>query len=426
MTFDPISDPRAFLTDLFRTAVAAADPMQIIRPHLPPRPAGRLLVIGAGKASARMAEAVEAEYGPCEGLVLTRYGYARPCAGIEIVEAAHPVPDASGLAATARQLEMVGQLTEDDLVLALISGGGSSLLCAPAEGLTLEDKQVLNAALLASGAPISAMNRLRKLASRVKGGRLAVPCAPARMLSLIISDVPGDEPSEIASGPTVGDPEGPQADVTEILNRYAIDLPAHLRQALLTGAPPLKASDPRLAHTEARVIAAPRQSLDAAAKAARIAGVTVRQLGDALEGEARDLARAQAAEARTIASALAPDDSPVLLLSGGECTVSRRGDGVGGPNAEFALAAAIALESHPRIHVIACDTDGVDGAAEVAGAYVRPDTLARAVAMGCDPARALDCNDAHTFFAAIQAQIVTGPTLTNVNDFRAILVLPPS
>ena len=340
---DPALDPRAFLTELFRSAVDAADPMKVVAAQLPPRPSGRLLVIGAGKASARMAEAVEAEYGPCEGLVLVRYGYARPCEGIEIVEAAHPVPDAAGEAATARLLDLVKGLTADDLVIALISGGGSSLLCAPVEGLTLADKQDLNTALLASGAPISAMNRLRKAASRVKGGRLAAACAPARVLSLIISDVPGDAPSEIASGPTVGDPDADGPGVAEILGRHRIDVPTHLRRALLEGAAPLKASDPRLAHADAQVIAAPRQSLDAAAGLARAAGVTVRQLGDALEGEARDLATAQAAEAIDIAATLAPGDAPVLLLSGGECTVTRRGDGVGGPNAEFALAATRAF-----------------------------------------------------------------------------------
>jgi len=422
---NPALDPRAFLTGLFRSAVDAADPMQVVAAQLPPRPSGRLLVIGAGKASARMAEAVEAEYGPCEGLVLVRYGYARPCEGIEIVEAAHPVPDAAGEAATARLLDLVKGLTADDLVIALISGGGSSLLCAPVEGLTLADKQDLNTALLASGAPISAMNRLRKAASRVKGGRLAAACAPARVLSLIISDVPGDAPSEIASGPTVGDPDADGPGVAEILGRHRIDVPTHLRRALLEGAAPLKASDPRLAHAEARVIAAPRQSLDAASGLARAAGVTVRQLGDALEGEARDLATAQATEAIDIAATLAPGDAPVLLLSGGECTVTRRGDGVGGPNAEFALAAIIALAGHPRIHLIACDTDGVDGAAEVAGAYAGPATLTHAAAVGCDPGLALDTNDAHAFFAATGGQIVTGPTLTNVNDFRAVLILPP-
>ena len=294
----PSQDPRAFLTGLFRAAVDAADPMRIVAPNLPRRPSGRLLVIGAGKASARMAEAVEAAWGPCEGLVLTRYGYARPCKGIEIVEAAHPVPDAAGEAATARLLDMVRGLTSDDLVIALISGGGSALLCAPSQGLTLADKQVLNTALLASGAPISAMNRLRKATSRVKGGRLAAACAPARVVSLVISDVPGDETSEIASGPTMGDPERSGPSVAEILDRHHMELPARLRDAILNGAEPLKASDPRLAHAKARVIAAPRQSLDAAAEKARAAGIAVRQLGDALEGEARDLAAAVRQEAR--------------------------------------------------------------------------------------------------------------------------------
>ncbi|UWQ23138.1 glycerate kinase [Jannaschia sp. W003] len=419
------ADPRAFLAGLFDVAVARADPLAVVPPHLPERPAGRLLVIGAGKASARMAEAVEAHYGPCEGLVLTRYGYARPCAGIEIAEAAHPVPDEAGLAATARLLRLVEGLTPDDLVIALISGGGSSLLCAPAPGLGLADKQALNAALLRSGAPIGAMNRVRKAASMVKGGRLAAACHPARVLSLVISDVPGDDPSEIASGPTVGDRDPGGASVTEILDRWSIDLPRALCDVLVASEGALPATDPRLARSEVRVIAAPRHSLEAAAEVARTAGVAVRPLGDALEGEARELGAAQARAALDVAAGLRASDAPALLLSGGECTVTRRGDGTGGPNAEFALAAALALDGHPRIHVLACDTDGVDGAAEVAGAYAGPDTLAGARAAGVDAATALAGNDAHAFFAAAGGQVVTGPTLTNVNDFRAILVLPP-
>ena len=433
---DPLRDPRAFLLDLFRVAVALADPMLVVPPHLPERPAGRLVVIGAGKASARMAQAVEGRFGPCEGLVVTRYGHARPTRGIEIVEAAHPVPDEAGVAATARMLELASGLGPDDLALALVSGGGSALLCAPAKGLTLADKRALNAALLASGAPISVMNRVRKHASRVKGGRLAAACHPARVLSLVISDVPGDELSEIASGPTVGDPAGAAgggaggtdtagAGVAALLDRHAIPLPDRLRAALLASEGPLRADDPRLARAETRVIAAPRQSLDAAAERARAAGVEARILGDAIEGEAREVAREHARRAGEVADALRPGDAPVLLLSGGECTVTRRGDGSGGPNAEYALAAAIALDGHRRVHVLAGDTDGVDGAAEVAGAHAGPDTLQRARAAGADPADALARNDAHAFFERAGGGIVTGPTLTNVNDFRAMLIAPP-
>ncbi len=413
--------PRTFLTGLFRLAVATADPMQVIAPYLPARPKGRVLVVGAGKASARMAEAVEAAWGPCEGLVITRYGYARPCRGIEIVEAAHPVPDAAGEAATHRILDLVSDLDQDDLVLALISGGGSALLCAPAEGLTLGDKMTVNGALLASGAPIGEMNVVRKHLSRVKGGQLAAACYPARLLTLLVSDVPGDDPGQIASGPTVGDRSLP-SDALAIIDRHGIDVPSSVRSVLLGPSRVVAPDDPRLARVETRVVAAPSQSLAAAAEAARIAQCDVRLLGDALEGEARDLGRAQARLAVSLKDEARRAGRPLLLLSGGECTVTRRGNGTGGPNAEFALAAALALDGETGIHVMACDTDGVDGAAEVAGAYVGPDTLTSAVQAGLDASAALATNDAHSFFGAIGGQIVTGPTLTNVNDFRAILI----
>lgn len=419
----PIAQPRAFLTDLFRRAVAAADPLRVVPAHLPPtRPRGRLIVIGAGKASARMAEAVEAQYGPCEGLVITRYGHARPCAGIEIVEAGHPVPDAAGLAATRRLLRMVAGLGPEDRVIALISGGGSALLCAPAEGLTLEDKMAVNRALLASGAPIGQMNVVRKHLSRVKGGQLAAACHPARLLTLLISDVPGDDPGQIASGPTVGETSTPD-DALAILDRHGIAVAPPVRAAIARSTV-VAPDDPRLAGAQTRIIAAPAQSLAAAAEAARAAGCEVRVLGDALEGEARDLGAAQAREALRLQRGLGPADRPLLLLSGGECTVTRRGDGIGGPNAEFVLAAALALNGRPGIHVLACDSDGVDGAAEVAGACAGPGTLRRARAAGIDPQTALARNDAHGFFATTREQIVTGPTLTNVNDIRAVLIQP--
>ncbi len=414
-----LSDPRAFLTEMFLCAVAEADPMRVIARHLPPRPAGRILVIGAGKASARMAAAVEQVWGPCDGYVITRYGYACPTQKITIVEAAHPVPDAVGLAATEALMKRVQGLGPDDLVLALISGGGSALLCAPADGLTLADKQAVNAALLASGAPISDMNVVRKQLSRVKGGKLAALAAPARVHSLLISDIPGDDPSLIASGPTVPDLSTPEQALA-VIARWKIAVPAGVLAALHRPAvnTPVTAT--------ASIIAAPSQSLAAVDRMATAAGCHVLQLGDALEGEARDLAATQARRAIELAATLGPKDRPILMISGGECTVTKRGDGVGGPNAEFTLAAALALGGHPRIHVMACDTDGVDGAAEVAGAYAAPDTLATAAALGIDAAAALARNDAHGFFGAIHRQVITGPTMTNVNDFRAFLIYPPA
>lgn len=406
--------PADLLRKLFDRAVEVADPMRSLAEFLPERPKGRVFVTGAGKASARMAEAVEAEWGPCEGLVLTRYGYGRPTRGIEIVEAAHPVPDATGVQTTRRILDHMEALGEDDFVLALISGGASALLCAPAGEISLKQKQAVNAALLASGAPIGEMNIVRKHLSRVKGGRLAAAAYPARMLSLMISDVPGDDPSLIGSGPTVGDVRGPDAAIT-ILERWGIDMPAEIRDVLSQPNSVVQPDDPRLSLTENVIYAAPALSLSAAEDLARENGYEVEILGDALEGEAREVAAAHAELARKT-------KGPKILLSGGELTVTNRGDGIGGPNAEYALALAAALDGAPGIHAVACDTDGVDGAAEVAGALIGPDTLDRARQAGFDPQQALDENDAHSFFAAINSQVITGPTLTNVNDFRAILV----
>jgi hydroxypyruvate reductase len=420
-----IDDPQSFLRALFDAAVAAADPIRRVPAFLPERPAGRVLVVGGGKASARMAEAVEAAWGPCEGLVVTRYGHARPCRGIEIVEAAHPVPDEAGIAATRRMLDLVAGAREGDLVLALISGGGSALLCAPGRGLTLEDKQALVRRLLASGAPIGEINTVRKQLSAVKGGRLAAAAYPARTLALMISDVPGDDPADIASGPTVGD-SGTAERALSILNRRGVEMPRGVASFLAKGGMPVLPDDPRLALTENVVIAAPIQSLEAAAEAARRAGATPVILGDAIEGEAREVAAGHVAEALRRQAARAPGDPPIVLLSGGEVTVTGFGNGVGGPNAEYALAAALALADgaggRPGVHLIACDTDGVDGAAEIAGARIGPDTFARARAAGLVPAAALAEHDSHGFFAALGDGIVTGPTLTNVNDFRAILI----
>lgn len=413
--------PEALLRALFDRAVEVADPMQSLARHLPPKPQGRVVVVGAGKASARMAEAVEAAWGPCEGLVITRYGYERPCQGIEIASAAHPVPDAAGQAATARMLALLESLGEGDFVLALISGGASALLVAPCAGVSLAEKQAINAALLASGAPIDKMNTVRKHLSRVKGGQLAAAAYPAQMLTLLISDVPGDDPAMIGSGPTVAEPSTP-ADARAILDHWHIAVPASVEAALLGRSTVIAPDDPRLSRVQNQIYAAPIQSLQAAADLARAAGCEVRLLGDAVEGEAREVARAQATEALRIKASLPPGAAPVLLLSGGELTVTRSGNGIGGPNAEFCLALALALQGAKGIHALACDTDGVDGAAEVAGALIGPQTLAHAQRAGIDATAALARNDAHSFFAAIGGQIVTGPTLTNVNDFRAILI----
>jgi glycerate 2-kinase len=410
------------LRDLFDAAVAAADPMRCVPPHLAGADGGRLIVVGAGKASARMAEAVEAVMGPQSGLVITRTGYGRPLNGIEMAEASHPVPDAAGVAATRRLIDLCRGAGPNDRVLALISGGGSALLVAPAPGLTLADKQGLTRALLDSGAPIDAINTVRKHLSAVKGGQLALAAAPAQVLALMISDVPGDDLAAIASGPTVAEATRP-ADARAILERYGIAVPPPVA-ALLSG--PSRVAPPgALGHVENRIIASPAMALEAAAEAARKLGMRVEILGDAIEGIARDLAAEHAGLARRIAADLVPGAPPVLLLSGGECTVERRGTGQGGPNAEYALALAISLDAAPGILAIACDTDGVDGSAEVAGAVIGPATIARARAAGIDPQTALDDNDAHGFFGALGDQVVTGPTLTNVNDFRAILIKPP-
>ncbi|KPF58570.1 glycerate kinase [Rhizobium sp. AAP116] len=418
-----IERPEFFLRQLFDRAVEVADPMRTLKDFLPEKPKGRVIVVGAGKASARMAEAVEAVWGPCEGLVITRYGYGRPCHGIEIVEAAHPVPDEAGLKATARLLDLVESAGEGDFVLALISGGASALLVQPVPGVSLAEKQAVNQALLASGAPIDRMNTVRKHLSRVKGGQLAAAAWPAQLFALVISDVPGDDPAFIGSGPTVGDPSSPD-DALAVIDQWKIALPGGVREALARGSGVVRPGDPRLARVRNVIYAAPRQSLEAAAELAREAGCDVRIFGDALEGEARLVAEAQAKEAITLQHSLRAGDPPILLLSGGELTVTRRGDGIGGPNAEFCLALALALDGAAGIHALACDTDGVDGAAEVAGAVIGPELLKKAAELRCDPEVALQRNDAHSFFAALDAQVVTGPTLTNVNDFRAILVQP--
>lgn len=400
-------EPRALLRAMFDAAVAAAAPATALPPCLPRPPKGRTVVVGAGKASAAMAAAVEAHWpGELSGLVVTRYGHAVPTRRIEIAEAAHPVPDAAGENAAARILALVEGLGPDDLVLALVSGGASALLALPAPGITLAEKQAVTRALLKSGASISEMNCVRKHLSRVKGGRLAAAAAPARVVALLISDVPGDDPSVIGSGPTVPDPTTVE-DARAVLAKYGIAAPAALSE-----------TPKRLANSEVVMVATPQRSLQAAAGVARAHGFTPLLLGDALEGEAREAAKVMAGIARSCAAHGHPARPPCVLLSGGETTVTVRGKGRGGRNAEFLLALAIALEGHSKIHALAADTDGIDGSEDNAGALIGPDTLAR----GPDAKARLADNDAYGFFSALGDLVVTGPTLTNVNDFRAILV----
>ena len=417
------STPRDLLRRLFDAAIASAMPGLCVPPHLPEPPRGRTVVIGAGKASAAMARAVEDHWpGPLEGLVITRYGHQVPTRHIEIVEAAHPVPDLAGREAAERVLGLVRGLGPDDLVLCLISGGGSALMTLPAPGLTLQDKQAINRALLRSGANIGEMNCVRKHLSAIKGGRLAAAAAPARVVTLTLSDVPGDDPAVIASGPTVPD-RTTFADALAILRKYDIREPAAVLAHLHAAADETpKPGDPRLARTETRMIATPQKALEAAAAVARAAGVTPMILGDALEGESRDVALVHAGIARQVLRHGQPLPAPCVLLSGGETTVTVRGQGRGGRNVEFLLALAVGLDGTPGVHALAGDTDGIDGAEEVAGAVVTPDTLARARAAGLDAKAALADNDGHGFFQALGDGVVTGPTLTNVNDFRAILV----
>ncbi|MBL0355219.1 MAG: glycerate kinase [Candidatus Dechloromonas phosphoritropha] len=415
--------PRELLANLFTAAVNAAQPEHCIPRFLPEPPKGRTIVIGAGKASAAMAQALERNWpGPLSGLVVTRYGYAVPCERIEIVEAAHPVPDAAGAAAALRVLELVGNLTPDDLVICLISGGGSALLPLPGEGVTLDDKQAISRALLKSGATISEMNCVRRHLSGIKGGRLAAACYPARVVNLLISDVPGDNPMDIASGPTVADTTSCQ-DALEIVRRYGIELPNGARALLESGrGETVKPGDPRLAGVSTRLVATPQMALEAAAAVAEAAGVRPVILGDSIEGEARDVGKVMAGIALQVARRGQPIARPCVLLSGGETTVTVRGKGRGGRNVEFLLSLAIGLNAEEEVFAVAGDTDGVDGQEEVAGAFVTPCTLARAWSKGIKPLASLDANDGHGFFEALGDALITGPTLTNVNDFRAILI----
>jgi hydroxypyruvate reductase len=416
-------DARQFLKGLFEAAVAAADPASCVPRHLPPPTRGRTVVIGAGKAAAAMARAVEDHWpGELSGLVVTRYGHGVPCRRIEVVEAAHPVPDEAGRDAAARMLAAVQGLTSDDRVLVLVSGGGSALLALPHEGITLADKQQVNRALLKSGAGIGEMNCVRKHLSAIKGGRLAAAAYPARLLTLVISDVPGDDPAVVASGPTVPDPTT-CADALAILDKYRIAVPPTVEALLRSGIGETpKPDDLRFAHCETRVIATAQASLAAAAAAARVAGVEPLILGDAIEGEAREVAKAMAGMAKSCVQHAAPARPPCVLLSGGETTVTVKGRGRGGRNAEFLLALAVALEGAAGIHALAGDTDGIDGTEDNAGALLTDDTLARARAAGIDAKARLADNDGYGFFSALNDLVVTGPTRTNVNDFRAIFI----
>ncbi len=416
-------EPASLLRKMFDAAVEAAQPTHCIPLFLPSAPSGRTIVIGAGKASAEMARVLELHWpAPLTGLVVTRYGYAAPCTRIEIIEAAHPVPDQAGMDAAQRILQLVQGLTADDLVICLISGGGSALMPLPAAGITLADKQAINKALLQCGASITEMNCVRRHLSAIKGGRLAAACFPARVVTLLISDVPGDDPIDIASGPTVGDATT-CAQALDIVRRYGIPLPAAARAVLESGAgESVKPDDARLARCEAHLIATPQMALMAAAKVARQNCVAAHVLGDAIEGEAAEVGRVMAGIALQVATHDMPFTRPCVLLSGGETTVTVTGNGSGGRNVEFLLSLGVALNGHDGIHALAADTDGVDGMVDIAGAILTPDSLVRAWALGIRPRDSLDNNDGHGFFGALGDAVITGPTKTNVNDFRAILI----
>lgn len=414
---------RQLLRDMFEAAIAAAMPSHCLPGFLPGKPKGRLLVIGAGKASAAMAQALEACWdGPLSGLVVTRYGYGAACKQIEIVEAAHPVPDQAGLTAARRLMQMVQGLTADDLVLCLISGGGSSLIPLPLDGITLEEKQQVNRQLLKSGATIGEMNCVRRHLSAIKGGRLALACYPAKLVNLLISDVPGDDPADVASGPTVPDVTT-CADALEIIGRYKLALPEHILALLRSGsAESPKPGSHSFPAIETHFIGTPQMALEAAAKVARAHGLAAYILGDGIEGEARDVGKMHAGIAKQITRRGQPFVAPCVLLSGGETTVTLHGHGRGGRNVEFLLSLGLALQAQAGVYALAGDTDGVDGQEEIAGAMLTPDSIARAWAAGLSPMVSLVNNDGHGFFQTLGDSVITGPTLTNVNDFRAILV----
>lgn len=416
-------DKENILRQMFLAAIAAAQPSICLPAYLPKQPKGRTIVIGAGKASAAMAQVLESHWqGSLEGMVVTRFGYEVPCQKIEIIQASHPIPDQAGLSAALRIQALVKNLTADDLVIALISGGGSSLLTLPAEGLTLQDKQSINTALLKSGANISEMNCVRRHLSAIKGGRLAAACHPAKVLTLLISDVPGDSPRDIASGPTVAD-SSTCADALAIAKRYKIDLPNAAFELLSNGTgESIKSDDKRLIGNQTCIITAPQIALEAAAEVARNAGITPYILSDSMEGEAREIGKAHAGIVKQITHHGQPFKPPCVLISGGETTVTVKGSGRGGRNVEFLLSLAIELDGIQNVYAIAGDTDGVDGAEEIAGAVINPETLERAWALGINPKVCLEANDGHGFFQSLGDSVITGPTLTNVNDFRAIFI----
>lgn len=412
-----------FLTKLFDSAIAAADAKLALSAHLPAKPKGRTIVIGAGKGAAQLAAAFEELWdSPVEGVVVTRYGYGCPCRHVQVLEAAHPVPDAAGLQASRAIFAALEGLTEDDLVVALVCGGGSALLAAPAEGLDLSDEIALNQALLASGAPIGAMNAVRKQVSAIKGGRLAASAFPARVVSLIVSDVPGDDPAQVASGPTVPDAVG-RVEALAAVRDYKIKLPGKIATFLRTASEDAPSpDDPRFARNEVHVIASAAKSLEAAAQKAQAAGVGAVILSDAIEGEAREIAKMHAAIAREVVTKGRPFVPPVVILSGGETTVTLHGNGKGGRNSEFLLSFAMEIDGLEGITALAADTDGIDGSEDNAGAFADGETATKMRLAGVDPAQALANNDAWTAFDAVDGLFVPGPTGTNVNDFRAVFV----
>ncbi|WP_297455921.1 glycerate kinase [Ferrovum sp.] len=422
-TTPSFANERVFLRSLFESAVTAADPHRVLPSFLPAVPRGRTVVVGAGKAAGAMAQALEQHWmGALEGVVVTRYGHKVPTRFIEVLEAAHPVPDEAGQRASQRILEAVQGLTADDLVICLISGGGSALLAAPAPGLTLADKQTMNRSLLRSGATITEMNCVRKHLSSLKGGRLALACYPAQVVTLLISDVPGDDPTVIASGPTVADPTT-FAEACAIVEKYGLQDQARAYAHLCAAREETpKPGDLRLTRTSTHLIATPQHSLEAAAAVARAAGVTPVILGDSIEGEAREVAKVMAGIAHQVRRHGQPAARPCVLLSGGETTVTVRGKGRGGRNVEFLLALTLALRGEPGVFALAGDTDGIDGTEDNAGAVVLPDTWARAEHLGLKVADHLADNDGYGFFSALGDLVITGPTLTNVNDFRALLI----
>lgn len=423
------TEVNVWLRELASTAVSAVHPDTLFKAdQLPPRPAGRTVVIGAGKAAAAMAAAFERTWAQTypeadiSGVVVTRYGHGADCRHIDVLEASHPMPDELGEKAAKRMLEFVRDLTADDLVVALVSGGGSALMTLPADGLTLQQKQAINGKLLRCGAPIREINTVRRHLSSIKGGRLATAAHPAQVMTYLISDVPGDDPTLIASGPTLPDATTPR-DALDILERYDIEIPSAVRRHLESDKTAPKPDADEFARDRSVIQARARDALSAARSAAVSAGIEVRVLGDDLEGEARDLGREHAEMALKLQTEIS---APLLILSGGETSVTVRGDGRGGRNVEYLLGAFVALQGAPNIYALAIDTDGIDGSEDNAGALFAPGDWSRAQSQGLDPAAYLAGNDAYSFFAGLDGLIVTGPTRTNVNDFRALLVLPRS